>query len=285
MKKRLNTLNEEMDRIKSLFTEERMFGNLVEQEDEEKEDGGTEEKEDGGTEEKEDGGTEEKEDGGTEEKTDTQKATKPSKAGTDMEGTPMDKGGAKSDVAQSKMDVKDTKGEIKLNAKECINSIKSTYKSVSSAGIDDPDDWKSKNIETVKNIDWCLSNFKNRFEKEGIFKPGGAANKLIDILRLDKPTLVSGGVEGEKYTIKNEKGRDRIFIKKIGKNKFRFRGIKNINLFDYKKSGKGIGKTKVLKQEFVDMIKNQLNLNPNAKLTVTKGMNTNKMDVGVFVVS
>jgi hypothetical protein len=36
MKRNMNSLNEEMNRIKSLFTEERMFGNLVEQEETEK---------------------------------------------------------------------------------------------------------------------------------------------------------------------------------------------------------------------------------------------------------
>jgi hypothetical protein len=37
MRKRLNTINEELNRMKSLFTEERMFGNLVEQEEKETE--------------------------------------------------------------------------------------------------------------------------------------------------------------------------------------------------------------------------------------------------------
>src|SRR5210317_885273 len=35
MRKRLNTINEELNRMKSLFSEERMFGNLVEQEENE----------------------------------------------------------------------------------------------------------------------------------------------------------------------------------------------------------------------------------------------------------
>ena len=33
MRKNIKTINEEIDRIKSLFTEERLFGNLVEEED------------------------------------------------------------------------------------------------------------------------------------------------------------------------------------------------------------------------------------------------------------
>jgi hypothetical protein len=35
MKRNLNSLNEQISRMKSLFTEERMFGNLVEQEENE----------------------------------------------------------------------------------------------------------------------------------------------------------------------------------------------------------------------------------------------------------
>lgn len=45
MKKIINSLNEEMNRIKSLFTEERMFGNLVEQDETKPKEGDTEEKE------------------------------------------------------------------------------------------------------------------------------------------------------------------------------------------------------------------------------------------------
>jgi hypothetical protein len=355
MKKRLNTLNEEMDRIKSLFTEERMFGNLVEQEEEKKSKEsrmGSEEVqkfikeitndkdyklrillvldndpesyweyhngdmveiltilgegkgigEDDITFFSQNNGVSKKgfeieaklelEDGWDANKKLEELDKKyglgnaimeiESHSTPELQTKPLEKIPEK-DIEKKlqKSDIKVPEG-INLSAKQCVKFVKDTYKKVRKSG--DVEEVK-KNEQKIKALNWCVKNYNNRFEKEGIFKAGDEANKLFSLLGLEVPKGQSGTKVGEKYVIKNEKGRDRIFIKKIGDNKFRFRGVADVNLFDPKLSKKGLGKTKYFKKEFSDAIIKQLDLDPNTKITITKGLNTNKMDGGFFMVS
>jgi hypothetical protein len=203
---------------------------------------------------------------------------KSSKVGLDMEGDPFEKGDAKSDREEVKLDVKDTKGDIKLNAKQCVQGMKNAWKSLSSGG--DKDEWVKNNASRIKNIEWCLSNFGNRFEEDKLFGATDEANKLIKHLGLEKPELASGGAEGEKFIITNDRGRKRMVVKKVAPKKYRFRGFADISLFDRSSTKR----EKIFKPEYVGYIKKKLNLPDDTVITITKAVNTNKMDGGFFII-
>ena len=150
MKRNLKSLNEQISRMKSLFTEERMFGNLVEQEENE-----------------------------TEQNTDTPKETK-------------------------------TEEKVNLDKRGCVKHIKEKYKEVSSSG--DAPKWKSEHPKDAESIESCLKTHYKTFQKEGIFKAGDEAKKLIDLLELkiEKPKEVA---DKDTIQIKNDKGRVVMFIK------------------------------------------------------------------------
>jgi hypothetical protein len=225
MKKRLNTLNEEMDRIKSLFTEERMFGNLVEQE-------------------------EEKQTSDTKLQHGTQKGG----TGTDSEGTAMDKmdRDQSGEYQKAKQDTKSQRSDkfgdlyMKLdridiinNKAECKTHLK-TMSALSSRGMtrEDVEKRKTKDgkpgSEYIKKIEWCMSNFYNVFQKEGLLT-GGRNDKIaimMDTWKIPMPERVSGGVEGEKYEVKLDDGQKIAILKKVKPNQYRFRSALNIPLID-----------------------------------------------------
>ena len=220
MRKRLNTINEELNRMKSLFSEERMFGNLVEQEENEVE---------------------------TEQNTDTPK---------------------------------ETEEKVNLDKRGCIKHIKEKFKAVNSSG--DAPKWKSENPKSVKTIESCLKTHYETFQKEGIFRTGDEAERLIDLLELkiEKPKEVA---DKDVIQIKNKKGRVVMLIKNVKGNLYRFRGKKGEVIFDSSRSG-GIGKNKYFNPRIRDYIMDQMNLG-NKKITIKKGMNTKGLDVGSFTVN
>jgi hypothetical protein len=220
MRKRLNTINEELNRMKSLFSEERMFGNLVEQEENEVE---------------------------TEQNTDTPK---------------------------------ETEEEVNLDKRGCIKHIKEKFKAVNSSG--DAPKWKRNNPSSVKTIESCLKTHYETFQKEGIFKVGDEAEKLIDLLELkiEKPKEVA---DKDVIQIKNNKGRVVMFIKNVKGNLYRFRGKKGEVIFDSARSG-GIGKVKYFDPQIRSFIMDQMRLD-GKKITINKGMNTKGLDVGSFTIN
>lgn len=222
MKRNLNSLNEQISRMKSLFTEERMFGNLVEQEENEVE---------------------------TEQNTDTPKET-------------------------------ETEEKVNLDKRGCVKHIKEKHKEVESSG--DSRKWKSEHPKDVESIESCLKTHYETFQKQGIFKAGDEAKKLIDLLELkiEKPKEVA---DKDIIQIKNDKGRVVMFIKNVKGNLYRFRGKKNEVIFDSSRSG-GIGKVKYFNPQIEKYIKNQMNLG-NKKITIKKGINTKGLDLGSFTVN
>ncbi len=133
--------------------------------------------------------------------------------------------------------------------------------------------------EYVKKIEWCLSNFYNVFEKDGVFKRGSRVMTMLDTWNIPVPEKVSGGLEGERYKIKNS-GDVIGIIKKVKPNKFRFRGKKNIPLIN--KSGKVA--------QFLDRYENDvydaLNIDKNKKkIVIQRSIDKDKMDMGTFVIA
>jgi hypothetical protein len=222
MKRNLNSLNEQISRMKSLFNEERMFGNLVEQEETNPE---------------------------TEENTDTPEET-------------------------------ETEEEVNLDKRGCIKHIKEKFKAVNSSG--DAPKWKRDNPSSVKTIESCLKTHYETFQKEGIFKAGGEAKRLIDLLELkiEKPKEVA---DKDLIRIKNDKGREVLYIKNVKGNLYRFRGKKGEVIFDSARSG-GIGKVKYFDPQIEKFIKKQMNIG-NKKITINKGINTKGLDMGSFTVN
>lgn len=233
--KKINNITEEINRMKSLFTEERMFGNLVEQEENE---------------------IETKELKGVEVTNDN------------------------SETNQNTDTPEETEENVNLDKKGCIKHIKEKYKEVNSSG--DAPKWKSKNPKSVKTIESCLKTHYETFQKEGIFKAGDEAKRLIDLLELkiEKPKEVA---DKDVVQIKNDKGRVVMFIKNVKDNLYRFRGKKGEVIFDSARSG-GIGKVKYFNPRIRDYIIDQMNLG-NKKITIKKGINTKGIDMGSFTVN
>jgi len=220
--RKINNINEQIGRMKSLFTEERMFGNLVEQEETNSE---------------------------TEENTNTPEET-------------------------------ETEEEVNLDKRGCIKHIKEKFKEVNSSG--DAPKWKRNNPSSVKTIESCLKTHYETFQKEGIFKVGDEAEKLIDLLELkiEKPKEVA---DKDVIQIKNNKGRVVMFIKNVKGNLYRFRGKKGEVIFDSARSG-GIGKVKYFDPQIRSFIMDQMRLD-GKKITINKGMNTKGLDVGSFTIN
>ena len=133
--------------------------------------------------------------------------------------------------------------------------------------------------EYVKKIEWCLSNFYNVFEKNGVFKRGSRVMAMLDTWNIPVPEKVSGGLEGERYKVKHE-GNVVGIIKKVKPNKFRFRGKKNVPFID--KSGKVA--------QFVSRYENDvydaLNIDKNKKkIVIQRSIDKDKMDMGTFVIA
>ena len=220
--RKINNINEQIGRMKSLFTEERMFGNLVEQEETNSE---------------------------TEENTNTPEET-------------------------------ETEEEVNLDKRGCIKHIKEKFKEVNSSG--DAPKWKRNNPSSVKTIESCLKTHYETFQKEGIFKVGDEAEKLIDLLELkiEKPKEVA---DKDVIQIKNNKGRVVMFIKNVKGNLYRFRGKKGEVIFDSARSG-GIGKVKYFDPQIRSFIMDQMRLD-GKKITINKGMNSKGLDVGSFTIN
>lgn len=133
--------------------------------------------------------------------------------------------------------------------------------------------------EYVKKIEWCLSNFYNVFEKDGVFKRNSRVMAMLDTWNIPVPEKVSGGLEGERYKIKNS-GDVIGIIKKVKPNKFRFRGKKNVPLIN--KTSKGA--------KFIDNYENDvydaLNIDKNKKkIVIQRSIDKDKMDMGTFVIA
>ena len=228
MKKRFGTLNEEINRMKSLFTEERMYGNLNEDDpgcqcdDETKEKYGKynpktnecdpdlceSEEEEGENEVKDDG--EEKEKG---------------MPGTEAEGDSYDRGQKKDTIKGVLSAIKSDKGIINDNVSNCKKSIKMIYQQIKRVGSQD---LNLTNGE-LKNLDWCVSTFKNRFGQPGFGVNAKEVSTIYKILKREIPEFTGETVEKETYDVMMG-NRNIAKVKMLGGrgggNKYKFNGRK-----------------------------------------------------------
>lgn len=217
-----------------------------------------------------------------------------SKAGTNPEfSTKKDAGDVKQ---QRKDDVAATKKEINMSKDECRDHMKDMYKQVRQGKA--KEEFEKGDIDGVY---FCMKNFYQTFEKEGLFRKGDEIRIMYKTLGL-KPTenmvalgandeeeitgdtfddaKAEGGVEGERYVVK-DKGIKIAIIRKVGGNKFNFRSKMNVPLVD--KSDKGNIK---FNKNYLTSIYKELNIDPNKqRIVIQKAVETDKMDVGTFVLT
>ena len=198
---------------------------------------------------------------------------------------------------QRKDDVNATKKEINMSKDECRDHMKDMYKQVRQGKT--KEEFRKEEIDGVV---WCMSTFRNVFQKEGLFRKGDEIRIMYKTLGLD-PTkvmqqisgndteeitgdtfdekIVAGGVEGERYIVKDQNGTKLAIVKKVGANKFNFRSKMNVPLVD--KNDKGNIK---FRKEYVSYIYKELNIDPNKqRIIIQKAVETDKMDVGSFVLT
>jgi ribosome-binding protein aMBF1 (putative translation factor) len=219
-----------------------------------------------------------------------------SKAGTNPEfSTKQDAG----DVKQQRKDnVSATRKEINMSKDECRDHVKDMYKQVRQGKT--KEEFEKGDIQ---GVEFCMRNFYQTFEKEGLFRKGDEIRIMYKTLGL-KPTekmielgagkddeeitgdtfddaKAEGGVEGERYVVKDQNGSKVAIIRKVGANKFNFRSKMNVPLVD--KNDKGNIK---FNKSYVSSIYKELNINPNKqRIVIQKATETDKMDVGTFVLT
>jgi hypothetical protein len=219
-----------------------------------------------------------------------------SKSGTNPEfSTKQDAG----DVKQQRKDnVSATRKEINMSKDECKDHLKDMYKQVRQGKT--KEEFEKGDIQ---GVEFCMRNFYQTFEKEGLFRKGDEIRIMYKTLGL-KPTekmielgagkddeeitgdtfddaKAEGGVEGERYVVKDQNGTKVAIIRKVGANKFNFRSKVNIPLVD--KNDKGNIK---FNKSYVSSIYKELNIDPNKqRIVIQKATETDKMDVGTFVLT
>ena len=184
-----------------------------------------------------------------------------------------------------------------MSKDECRDHMKDMYKQVRQGKT--KEEFRKEEIDGVV---WCMSTFRNVFQKEGLFRKGDEIRIMYKTLGLD-PTkvmqqisgndteeitgdtfdekIVAGGVEGERYIVKDQNGTKLAIVKKVGANKFNFRSKMNVPLVD--KNDKGNIK---FRKEYVSYIYKELNIDPNKqRIIIQKAVETDKMDVGSFVLT
>jgi len=185
----------------------------------------------------------------------------PSKAGTDMEGDTYSKGERKDVVKGVLASVKQSAGEIDDNIKKCKQGIKQLYiqiKKVGNAGLD------KLTEEELKNLDWCVGTFKNRFSKLKFGVDIKQVDQIYNQLNREVPELSNDGVEGEKYDVLDNGGLKIAMIKRVGSGKYKFNGRKGYLIArKNRKTGNYVMNTK-----YNDYFLKALNLKPEEKTIV-----------------
>jgi len=279
--KKIKNLNEEINRMKSLFTEERMFGNLV-----------------------------------TEQPVDPS-VTGTTSAGTDKDVKDKDaEMKDKSDGAQIKKDNKDAfkeiKPEVKNNEKACKNHVWYMIKAVRGGTGRKEFDAGSGDVKIndIPTLQYCMKTFQQRWSnrKDGIWlwQRADEVRRLYDTLNLDMPNWMSsrikdteeqeidadvydpeGGVtggSGGKKIIVRHKGKNKIaIIKKKSQNLWTFRTpikLKNMVSLLNKKDPGNIK----FRDKYVSDIYRALNINPDQyRIVIQKAFDSKGFDTGTFV--
>lgn len=185
-------------------------------------------------------------------------------------------------------------GELNLTEKQCVDFVRDSFKMIRKSG--DPTEWKKKYTKGEEALQWCYSNYNKKLTKDGLFGPGNKTNELFSILKLEFPEVVDGGEEQKWYNkiidsfdikkatpVRRDGGAIIFYLKNLEGNKYRFRsGVGGFPLIDVAYSK---GKNKYLKKDIIALIKKQLNLGDDSKITVINGINTRGFDVGTFIIS
>jgi hypothetical protein len=104
---------------------------------------------------------------------------------------------------------------------------------------------------------------------------------MLDSWNIPVPEKVSGGLEGEKYTVKLENGRKIAVIKKVKPNKYRFRSALNVPLID-----KGSGRPMFNQDNYEQAFYDTLNIDKNKKkIVIQRAFEKKKIDMGTFVIA
>lgn len=148
-----------------------------------------------------------------------------------------------------KQDVKQDKGVIDDNIDSCTEHLKSMYRVWKKGGGSGELEDFAFTDEDYKSAERCMANFYNRFEKDdNIISKIGVSRE--DVMRMIKSfqaegkigdyraggSQVSRGVEGEKYTVENNRGSKLGIIKKITGNQYKFNGVRGM-IFVEKRNG------------------------------------------------
>ena len=277
MKRNLKSLNEQILRMKSLFTEERLYGNLI---------------------------SEQPVDPDEDEKT---------SAGTDKDVKEKDaEMKDKSDGADVKKDNKDEfsdiKPEVKNNEKGCKDHVWYMIKSV--RGGMGRKEFDSKTPKDIPTLNYCIKTFEQRWSnpKDGIWfwQRGDELRRLYDTLNLEMPKWMSsrikdkeeqkidsdvydpkggvtGGSGGKKIVVRHNNKNKIAIINKKAQNLWSFRTpikLKNmVSLLDKKDPG-----NIKFRDKYVSDIYKALNINPDQyRIVIQKAFDSKGFDTGTFV--
>lgn len=142
--------------------------------------------------------------------------------GTEAEGDSYDRGEKRDTIKGVLADIKADKGIINDNVSNCKKSIKMIYKQIKRVGSQD----LNLTDGELKNLDWCVSTFKNRFGKSGFGVNAKEVSTIYRILKREIPKFTGEIVEKETYDVMMGK-RKIAKVKMLGGrsgNKFRFNG-------------------------------------------------------------
>ena len=145
--------------------------------------------------------------------------------GTEAEGDSYDRGEKRDTIKGVLADIKADKGIINDNVSNCKKSIKMIYKQIKRVGSQD------LNLDDgeLKNLDWCVSTFKNRFGKSGFGVNAKEVSTIYRILKRPIPKFTGETVEKETYDVMMDKrkiAKVKMLGGRGGGNKFRFNGRK-----------------------------------------------------------
>ena len=145
--------------------------------------------------------------------------------GTEAEGDSYDRGQKKDTIKGVLADIKSDKGIINDNVSNCKKSIKMIYRQIKRVGSQD----LNLTDGELKNLDWCVSTFKNRFGKPGFGVNAKEVSTIYRILKREIPKFTGETVEKETYDVmmgKRKIAKVKMLGGRGGGNKFRFNGRK-----------------------------------------------------------
>jgi hypothetical protein len=164
-----------------------------------------------------------------------------------------------------KTDVKVDRKDISNNIDSCKEHLRAMYKAwAKGAGPGDLEEF-GFNPDAYKTVERCMANFYNKFEgneKLMTMVSSFEENKYISDYRSGEAS-VSKGVEGQKYDVKDTRGRVIGKIKKITGNQYKFNGERGYT-FMQKKENPQNGKIKIsFRSDSLNALYTALNLKPS----------------------